>query len=252
MIVWGKCGQALLLAAGMLSIAAVAAEETGALKLEAPVSQSGTISFLLQTDKAYGNGQGQEGYSQQLVELPGISEVLFKRTDSVVNMCWIWEDRAGYPKFYDTVVDFYDLPGPENYFLLFTWDSARGISEAYINGIPLRIEGERFAPWWVKVSADCIKTGSGHLNVVDLKVRDTYTKPEAAAAAVPAGLHGKHKDLIGNPMPPQPVVDMAQRRGELLYASSMADAESVKDWKAEGPLQLRFEDGAMLVRSKNF
>lgn len=251
MIVWGKCAQVLLLAAGMLSITAVA-EENETLKLETPVSQAGTISFVLQTDKAYFNGQGQDDYSQTLVALPGISEILFRRTDSVVNILWVWQDRAGFPTFYDTVVDFYDLPGPESYFLLFTWDSAKGISEAYINGIPLRLPRSKFAPWWVKQSVNRIQTGSGHLNVVDLKVRDTYTNPEGTRAAVPVGLRGKYKELIGNPMPPQPVVDMAQRRGELLYESSMADAESVKAWKAEGPLHLRFEDGAMLMRSKNF
>ena len=50
--------------------------------LDKPVSQTGTISFKLKTDKAYFNGHGQDDTSQKLVDLPGISEISFRRTDS--------------------------------------------------------------------------------------------------------------------------------------------------------------------------
>ena len=215
------------------------------------ISQTGTISFILQTDKNYYNGQGQEDYKQELVTLPGHSTISFNRNDSVVNIRWVWEDRAGFPKFYDTVVDFHDLPGPESYFLQFTWDSARGISQAYINGIPLRLPGTTFAPWWVKHPIQEIQTGTGNLQVVDLQLSNAYTPPNEALAGVPEGFHDKHKELIGKPKPQQPSTDINQRKGKRLYQSSLANPQSVKGWVAEGPLHLRFEEDALLMRSIN-
>lgn len=226
----------------------IGAEE---IALDETISQAGTVSFTLKTDRRYFNGVGQANYAQALVTLPGISEIAFRRTDSVVNLRWVWMERGGSPKFHDVVVDFFDLPGPESYFLLFTWDSVRGISEAYINGVPLRIPGCRFDPWEVKQSAGKVITDEeGRLEVLGLTVRGSYTPPASARAAVPEAFRGRHEALIGNPKPAQPSVDIRQRRGKLLYESSLATEQSVKDWVAEGPLATQFEDQSMFMRSR--
>jgi len=51
-----------------------------------PLGESGTISFRMQTDQTYRNGQGQENYQQTLIRLPGIFEISFSRTDPSVNL----------------------------------------------------------------------------------------------------------------------------------------------------------------------
>ena len=215
-----------------------------------PVSQTGTISFALRTDKRYFNGQGQEGYEQSLVRLPGVNQIAFRRIDPVVNVAFLWDDESG-PTRHDMIVDFPDLPGPESYFLQYTWDSARGLSEGYFNGQPLRIPGCHFEPWWGANAADRVEVGAGALKVENLVVTPHYTSPAEAAAAVPAGFRGRHADLTGFPRPPVPI-DVASRRGELLHESLMDRPESLEGWVAEGPLDLRFEDGHLLMRSAAF
>jgi Domain of unknown function (DUF1961) len=219
--------------------------------LATQISQTGKISFKLHTDKLYRNGKGQEKYRQSLLKLPGICEIVFTRTNIAVNLYWVWYDRAGFKKFNDIAVDFSDLPGPESYFFQFTWDSARGVSEGYFNGCPLRIPGARFAPWWVKNVASKVEIGSGSLKITDLKISSIYASPKVAMAAVPDKYRGKHSNLLGFLCQPVPI-DVYARRGQLLYTSLMDSPKSIKDWVKEGPIDLSFEKGFMLMRSKDF
>jgi len=220
------------------------------LRLNEPVSQSGTIRFVLRTDQAYFNGQGQANYEQTLVTLPGINAVSFRRTDQVVNLRFLWEEASG-PVVHDILVDFFDLPGPEAYFLQFTWDSARGLSEGYFNGQPLRIPGAKFEPWWVAHTAETANIGSGRLMVEHVEITPHYTPPEEALASVPSAFRGRHAGLLGFPRVPEPI-NVTARRGELLYKSLMDSPASLEGWVAEGPIELHHEEGALLMRSKNF
>jgi len=218
--------------------------------LQHAVNQTATVSFVLHTDKRYFNGDGQENYAQSLVKLPGVNEISVRRSDQVVNLRFLWEEGSG-PVVHDIMVDFVELPGPESYFVQFTWDSARGLSEGYFNGKPLRLPGCRFEPWWIGGTATAAEIGSGTLRVEALTVSPEYTPPAVAAAAVPAPFRGRHADLIGFPEPPEPV-DVTARRGRLLYENLMDRPDSLADWVAEGPLDLRFEDGHALMRSREF
>lgn len=81
------------------------------MQRKTPVSQSGTMTLVLRTDKRYFNGQGQQNYSQTLVRLPGIHTVSFSRSDQVVNLRLLWEEDSG-PTVHDLIVDYPELPGP--------------------------------------------------------------------------------------------------------------------------------------------
>lgn len=217
--------------------------------LAEPISQTGTITFELHTDKTYFNGQGQENYSQNLVKLPGVMDISFRRVDEVVNLSWTWKRNS--KTFYDIIVDFSELPGPETYFLQYTWDSALGRSEAYINGQPLRVPGAVFAPWWVEHTADNIIVGSGSLKVENLVVSSEYTPPQEALAAVDPKYTARHTELTG-PVKMSPPIDISKRSGKVLYQSRMDTPESVKGWVKEGPVHIRFTEAAMLMRSVDF
>ena len=213
-----------------------------------PIGESGTITFMLQSDRAYRNGAGQENFRQTLVRLPGVFEIAFSRTDPSVNISWIWDSRKGFEgKFHDIIVDMTDLPGPETYFLQYTWDSALGLSEAYLNGTALRVPGAKYSPWWTGKEVSTLEAGGGRLTVSDVTVESRYTPPEEAMAAVPKEFRGRHSNLFGFSKPPQPI-DISARRGALLYESRMNTPESIAGWVKEGPLDLRFENGAMRMR----
>jgi hypothetical protein len=217
-----------------------------------PIGESGTITFMLQSDRACRNGAGQENFRQTLVRLPGVFEIAFSRTDPSVNISWIWDSRKGFEgKFHDIIVDMTDLPGPETYFLQYTWDSALGLSEAYLNGTALRVPGAKYSPWWTGKEVSTLETGGGRLTVSDVTVESRYTPPEEAMAAVPKAFRGRHSNLFGFSKPPQPL-DISARRGALLYESRMNTPESIAGWVKEGPLDLRFENGAMRMRCIDF
>lgn len=239
----------LLATAGLVQAGEPAAAPL-ARDLAEPVSQTGTISFKLQSSKAYFNGRGQEDCRQLLVSLPGVCRIDFTRRDEVINLAWTWE-REGDAHIGGITTDLTDLPGPETFFLQYTWDSARGLSEGYLNGMPLRVSGTRFAPWWVQREAATVVAGSGALQVSGLTVVPRYTPPAEVGASVPGELRGRHNNLIGFPKPPVPI-EVAARRGRLLHESLFDRPESVADWVREGPLDLRFENGHMLMRSADF
>lgn len=215
------------------------------------MGESGTIAFRLQVDQNYRNGRGQENYQQLLIGLPGIFEITFSRTNSSVNLRWVWDDRRGEGRFHDIIADMTDLPGPETYYLQYTWDSGLGVSEAYLNGTPLRVPGAKFSPWWTGKEIANIEIGSGRLTVSDVKADSRYTPPEKMKASVPVEFRGRHSQLTGFPVPPCPL-DVDALRGELLYSSDFDSPESVAGWVAEGPLDVRFENGAMRMRSIDF
>lgn len=220
------------------------------IPLDAPVSQSGTISLVLRTDQRYFNGQGQENYEQSLVTLPGINAVSFRRTDQVVNLRFLWDEDSG-PAVNDILVDLPNLPGPEAYFVQLTWDSARGLSEGYLNGQPLRVPGSKFEPWWVAHAAENAIIGAGRLAVEDLKITARYTPPGDAVAEVPLKYRGEHANLLGHSRPPVPI-PVATLRGKLLYESPMDSPESLAGWVAEGPLELQYGEGSVVMRSRAF
>lgn len=221
-----------------------------AVELPKPINQSGTLSFVLKTDQKYFNGKGQEDYAQTILELPSMCTVKFNRNDSVVNITFTWEEGCG-PTTWDTVVDFPILPGPEAYHLLFTWDSARGASEGYFNGQPLRIPGNYFEPWWNENTASEVLVGDGRLKIESPEATPAYLPPTEALASVPEKYRGKQAKLTGLPKPPEPI-DVAQRRGKLLYESTMDSPASLEGWVAEGPLGRYHENGHLLMRSEDF
>lgn len=213
------------------------------------VSQTGTVSFKLHVDKTYRNGRKAPTVSQQLFELPGFAECVFRCNESSVLLFWWWAQNKHDRSFR---IGLPELPGPATYFLQFSWDTARGRSDGYMNGISLRIPGTTFEPWWFERKATKASLSeAGPLRVTDLNVSDKYTPPVEAKAAVPDDLRGRHAGLHGFSLPPDPV-DVAARRGDLLYSSLMDRPESVREWVAEGPLRTRYEGGHMLMRSANF
>ena len=124
------------------------------------------------------------------------------------------------------MADLAELPGPERYHLLYTWDSGLGRSAAYLNGTPLRLPGAAFEPWWVAGAADRAQVPRGPLRVVDLETVPRYLPPEEVPAAVPEELFGRHRRLIGLEEPAVPI-DVATPRGALLYESRMDRPASV-------------------------
>jgi hypothetical protein len=232
------------------SVGFAAEEDEFVKKLEAPLSQSGTIGFKLHTDKMYFNGKGQEDYRQTLLTLPGVNRIFFDRKDEVVNLAWVWQ-RQDNIHYAGILTDFTRLPGPQSYYLQYTWDSAKGLTQGYLNGRPLRLPGTRNKAWWVSNQADEVIIGSGNLKVTDIVVRDYYTPPEQIIVDIPDEYYGKDANLVGFDNSPEPI-EFALRRGKLIYENLLDNEKRVTDWVKEGPVDISFTNGVMQMRSQDF
>lgn len=210
--------------------------------------QTGTIAFVLETDKTYLNGKGDGVVRQSLVKFPGVMEIFFRRSDPSIGIYWAWERDGRIAN--DIIAELNELPGPEDYHLLYTWDSARGISEAYLNGHNLRLPGMARDPYWIEAEAVFAVIGQGPLKVKELEITAQYTPPELAQSHVSPALLGRRANLLGFPQPPEPM-DIAARRGALLYHSSMQTPKSLEGWVAEGPLDVGFGNGYCILRSED-
>jgi len=212
-----------------------------------PVSQQGTVGFLLQTDKTYSNGKGQDNFGQFLLEIPGLAGCYMQRSDFSVNIYFLWSGKDRFARCFD--IQFEDFPGPATYFFQFTWDSAKGLFEGYMNGNPLRYPGIRFEPWRVDGQATQTKLSSGPNKITKVEVLSRYMKKEEVVKRVPKELLGKGSKLLGRCDSAVPI-DLSKRRGKLLYASKMNNKASVHDWILEGPGEIRFKNDKMTMRSK--
>ncbi|MFI4910834.1 MAG: DUF1961 family protein [Sedimentisphaeraceae bacterium JB056] len=232
------------------AVAADAQTQSTVIDLKKPVSQSGTISFKLHTDKKYFNGQGQADYQQLLVELPGVNKIYFRRTDQVINLVWVW-DRDEDIHYAGLMTDFTELPGPQTFFLQYTWNSAGGFAQGYFNGRPLRLPGVRNEAWWVDGQAEKAVVGQGGLKVTDVNITCDYTPADQIAAKVPSEFYGEYASLTGFGKVPEPI-DFVGRRGGLIYENLLDSEKAVEGWVKEGPVDVSFKDGCMLMRSADF
>ncbi len=214
--------------------------------LETPISQTGTISFLLHTDKTYSNGIGQQDFEQQFVTLNGLASVFLQRTDLSVNIFFAWNKGDRVARGFH--IEFTDLPGPETYCIQFSWDADKGISNGFMNGIPLRFEGVCFAPWKVDGEATDYRISQGAIKVTDVNVHSGFTPPKELKKQVPESILGKGAHLLGQ-FDNYKSIDIKGRKGKILYASSFDSKASLNGWVLEGPGILEFGEGHTVMSS---
>ncbi|MFH1999816.1 MAG: DUF1961 family protein [Planctomycetota bacterium] len=217
------------------------------ISLDQPLSAQGTLSFRMKTDKDYKNGKGQEEFVQALVEFPDFAGAYLQRIDNSVNLFFLWAGEQGYDRSFQILLP--ELPGPEEYYLQFTWDADSGLSEGYLNGTPMRCPGTHFAPWKFSTRATRIEVPVGPNRVEDLQVLPRYMPPVEALKNVPEYLVGKRSELLGTSKRISPMA-IDNRKGRVLYKSSFCDSTSVEGWILEGPGLIRFEDRSMIMESK--
>ena len=213
--------------------------------LDCTIGDRATISFRMRPNAAYHNGENRERVRHDLLKIPGLVECFFLQTNSMCSLNWRWQ---GVENVDHMVVNLPELPGPEWYFLQYTWDAKAGRFDGYVNGNPLRIPGTEVPPWTMP-SAEEIVRADGPFQVEGLTVTPTYTPEAEARKQVPAELRDRHAGLFGIVAEREPL-DVAKRLGETLYRSPLDSRESVSDWIMEGPGILKFEDGWMEMASE--
>lgn len=222
-------------------------ERADGQSLDNPVKDSGAVSFILNTDKTYRNGSGEENFSQILLKLPGLAGCQLQRDYSGVLITMQWDGGGTHTGYYILLTE---LPGPAKYHFQFTWDAGKGLSDGYFNGIPIRLENPRYyQPWEVKGTATRVHVPEGPNRITDVHVSNRYLPRDEAMARVPAALRGTSGHLLGQKDLPPPL-DIDGRKGKLIYSTRMDSEASMKDWVLEGPALIDFVDDSTIMRSQ--
>lgn len=211
------------------------------------VSKQGYVGFILNTDKTYKNGGSDEDFTQTLLELPGLGKCLLSRSYTYVVLSFEWEKEQTHQGYYLTLSE---LPGPQKYFLQFTWDAEKGLSDGYINGNLFRKENPKYySPWEINGLSESFEIHEGPNKVSDVEVIAKYLPQNEIKKKVPEELFGKMAHLIEQKDLPASL-DTNNRKGRLLYSSKMDDKSALKNWVLEGPAEINFENNSMIMRSK--
>ena len=218
------------------------------VSIENVVSQQGTVSFILSTSKYYKNGTlFGEGYSQKLLEIPGLATCIMEVDYSGIFVSMQWKTEGSHIGFY---LLFTELPGPQEYHILFTWNAEKGLSDGYFDGIPFRKENPGYyTPWHVNGQGTYYVIPLGINSVSDVVIINKYLLEKDVVNYVPKELKNKYEDLLGQKNLPPPI-DITNRKGQLLYSSKLNNKASVQDWILEGPAIIDFADSSMIMRSQ--
>jgi len=217
------------------------------LKLSRPIGEQACISFWIRTDAWYRSGVGREIIRRELLEISGIGKCYFVQDAADCLLGWDWEQsRIKGVDWMGTYIP--ELPGPEWYHLVYTWDAKRGLFDAYINGTPQRTAGINLKPWDMKLSKSVV-LHLGPVQMADVTIKNDYLPPEQVIRCLPAHYRGRRAEILGvYPNRKSPAIE--GRRGRLMYECALDNENSTKDWIMEGPGIVSFEDGWMRMSSR--
>jgi len=228
-------------------VSPVTAQQSDSIvKIENPLGPQGAISFRIQTDKEYCSGPKAKPITVDILEIPGIAKVRFSQSSTVCELQWVW---AGGVKADNLGVQVPGFPGPEEYFIQYTWDAPAGRFTGYVNGTALRLSETRLSPWDVSESTE-VHLLAGPFKTALVSTEPRYLDETQARAQVPESMLGKCAELFGvwekEPAP----IEVASRLGKLLYESALDARGSIEGWVMEGPGLTAFEDGWMKMASE--
>jgi len=224
---------------------AAAHEPSREFKFEKPLGQQGTISVRVQTDQAYQNGPGSKVVSFNVFEIPGVAKCSFLQSPTVCELQWVWLSGV---KAEDLKVEIPGLPGPEEYFIQYTWDASAGHFTGYVNGSPLRLPGTALPKWNVPDLSE-VRLPSGPVKVTFVSAEPRYLNSTQARAQVPESLRGHRAALFGVTEDEIPPLNIATRLGELLYESALDKASDMHGWIMEGPGLAESDNGWMHLKA---
>ncbi|MBC8870588.1 MAG: DUF1961 family protein [Planctomycetes bacterium] len=228
-----------------IAVPCLAIAEQRTVRIEQPIQPRGTIALKLRTKQAFENGSATEPATTPFLSIPNLGEGFVRQDNSSVRIGWQWKGIKGAPY---VVPQLPELPGPDTYFIQFTWDAEKGLFDFYVNGHSMRKAGVESEPWTFAAAAEEIVAAGGPVDVGDLIVLPKYLPPDEARRQVPKELLGRHAEVFGGERDVQPLA-IDERRGRLLYEAKLVDEQDVRDWVLEGPGEISFEDGWMKMRS---
>lgn len=228
-------------------------------RLTRPLQDRGTLMFWFRTDRTYRSGIATEYFEQRLVEIDNLVAASFVVERESVTLYIGWGKRRDVTTSgargvrrgiaFDQIIRIIlpEWPGPAWHHLAICWDATAGKANAFVNGTPYERPGSTVDSW----AALPGHTATLHLGprfaLAGLRVSPD-PHPESTLAGVVGPEHrGALDRLLGvSDLGP---LDVAKRRGALLYQRSLEKAEDIRGWVLEGPGKVTFGPDGMTMRS---
>jgi hypothetical protein len=222
-------------------------QQSGSIvRFQNPLGPQGAISFRIQTDQEYHTGPKVKPITIDILDIPGIAKVRFSQSSTVCELQWLWAKGV---KADNLQVEVPEFPGPEEYFIQYTWDAPAGRFTGYVNGTPLRLSEIRLSTWDVPEGTE-VRVAAGPFKTTLVSAEPQYLDEARARAQVPESMLGKRAGLFGVREKDPTPIEVASRLGRLLYESALDAPGSMDGWVMEGSGVTAFEDGWMKMASK--
>ncbi len=220
---------------------------TGSLKQ--PLTSSGSVALWFKATKPFRSTFQSGGLAQRFVTIGGLAGIGFHGKDGGDNCPAIYLNwNKEITGVHNIVSLLPEIPADTWLHIVFSWDSEKGLANAYISGTPLRpIDA---VPPWRLAGYDKISIHAGELPVADIRIYDRFLTAADVRSVMGRnhiGAMDRYLGLTELGTLSQSAVDSL--KGELFYSNPLAAAADIEGWKLEGPGKIEFKDGRMIMES---
>jgi hypothetical protein len=215
--------------------------------------------FWFRTDRTYRSGATTDYFEQRLVEIDDLVTASFVVEPESVTLYIGWGQRRDITTAgargvrrgiaFDQIIRVIlpEWPGPAWHHVAICWDAPAGKANAYLDGTPYERPGSSVDSWSARPGRAATLHLGSRFALAGLRVSPDPNPENTLAGFVGPEHRGALDRLLGvSDLGP---LDVANRRGALLYQRSLEKADDIRGWVLEGPGDVTFGPGGMTMKS---
>lgn len=216
------------------------------VRLPSEIGACGSLMFWFRSDRAYRAGKSERRESIPLAQIGDVVRVSFEQEGNAIKLFVQWDESV------DTAIDRHvrvlmpEFPGEEWHHFALHWNEKEGLINVFLDGTPFYWIDERVSAW-SNARAATLTLNADRFALADVRVTDEPFQPGELAGIVGESHLGRLDTLLG--ASDLGTLDAGPLRGNVLYQSSMANADAMEDWRLEGPGRVEYADGWMIMES---
>ena len=220
-------------------------------QLYEPLKSAGTIAMWFKTDQLFRSTFEPGSFDQEFMTIKGLVKLGFhsKQDDNNCPAIYMNWDKS-IKEAANIVALLPEIPAESWIHIAFTWDSKKGLSNAYLNGTPIKTISD-VSTWKIKGSFDDLLIMAGRMPIAEINIYNRYLTAEQIAPLV----YPKHKAIMDKYLGAVSLGNITEEyidslKGELVYENPLDNEADISDWKLEGPIDIEFKDGWMIMASE--
>lgn len=216
--------------------------------LDTVVQGPGSLSFWFATDRVYRSGIGEPTVNHKLIEVRDSFSISLNADSSSITMLVEWggPQKIVFPRHLRIILP--EFPGPAWHHFAVSWNGATGEINAYLDGTPYYVAGEKLAPLNI-LPGQKLLLHLGSVALADVRLKSTQLAPSALDTLVTPAYKGRFDRLLGA-LSLGTIHDVPALRGKVIYDNPLASSKDTAGWVLEGPGDITLRDGWMTMKSK--